>query len=199
MQKLRFREIQTLSHSYLAAAAAAAAKSLSCVRLCSTPIDSSPPGSPVPGIPGKNTGVGCHFLLQRMKVKSKSEVAHPMTVIPWPAAYQAPLFTGLSRQEYWSGLPLSSLGYLASRNQSHDVNQISLFLELKNLTLCLEGKQFPSTTPKSYTYIIVTLGKNNWNSPKKSHFSKRKIDPQSFGGGGMWWRRDDSWGPEASY
>ena len=26
--------------------------------------------------PGKNTGVGCHFLLQCMKVKSKSEVAH---------------------------------------------------------------------------------------------------------------------------
>ena len=26
--------------------------------------------------PGKNTGVGCHFLLQRMKVKSESEVAH---------------------------------------------------------------------------------------------------------------------------
>ena len=26
--------------------------------------------------PGKNTGVGCHFLLQNMKVKSESEVAH---------------------------------------------------------------------------------------------------------------------------
>ena len=25
--------------------------------------------------PGKNTGVGCHFLLQRMKVESESEVA----------------------------------------------------------------------------------------------------------------------------
>ena len=25
--------------------------------------------------PGKNTGVGCHFLLQRVKVKSESEVA----------------------------------------------------------------------------------------------------------------------------
>ena len=25
--------------------------------------------------PGRNTGVGCHFLLQRMKVKSESEVA----------------------------------------------------------------------------------------------------------------------------
>ena len=27
------------------------------------------------GSPGKNTGVGCHFLLQCMKVKSASEVA----------------------------------------------------------------------------------------------------------------------------
>ena len=56
--------------------AAAAAKSLqSCPTLCD-PIDSSPPGSPVPGnSPGKNTGVGCHFLLQCMKVKSQSEVA----------------------------------------------------------------------------------------------------------------------------
>ena len=54
------------------------AKSLqSCPTLCD-PIDGSPPGSPVPGIlpvPGKNTGVGCHFLLQCMKVKSENEVA----------------------------------------------------------------------------------------------------------------------------
>ena len=46
----------------------------SCPTLCD-PIDGSPPGSPIPGIPGKNTGVGCHFLLQCMKVKSESEVA----------------------------------------------------------------------------------------------------------------------------
>ena len=47
------------------AAAAAAAKSLqSCPTLCN-PIDSSPPGSPVPGIlQARYTGVGCHFLLQ---------------------------------------------------------------------------------------------------------------------------------------
>ena len=57
-------------------AAAAAAKSLqSCPTLCD-PIDGSPPGSPCPwDSPGKNTGVGCHFLLQCMKVKSESEVA----------------------------------------------------------------------------------------------------------------------------
>ena len=29
--------------------------------------------------PGKNTGVGCHFLLQCMKVKSESEVAQCLT------------------------------------------------------------------------------------------------------------------------
>ena len=124
--------------------------------------------------PGKNTGVGCHFLLQCMKVKSESEVAQsyptlsdPMdcsllgssvhgifqarvlkwgdTVFPasyckfplamhftygdvynsvllsqvilpspsptvtlWTATHQAPLSTGFSRQEYWSGLPFPS-------------------------------------------------------------------------------------------
>ena len=54
----------------------AAAKSLqSCPTLCD-PIDGSPLGSPYPwDSPGKNTGVGCHFLLQCMKVKSESEVA----------------------------------------------------------------------------------------------------------------------------
>ena len=57
-------------------AAAAAAKLLqSCPTLCD-PIDNSPSGSPRPwNSPGKNTGVGCHFLLQCMKVKSESEVA----------------------------------------------------------------------------------------------------------------------------
>ena len=41
--------------------------------------------------PGKNTGVGCHFLLQCMKVKSESEVAQscPTLETPWTAAYQA--------------------------------------------------------------------------------------------------------------
>ena len=58
---------------------AAAVKSLqSCPTLCD-PIDGSPPGSPIPGIlqARTDTGVGCHFLLQCIKVKSESEVAQP--------------------------------------------------------------------------------------------------------------------------
>ena len=60
--------------------------------------------------PGKNTGVGCHFLLQCMKVKSESEVAQSCLtlVTPWTAAHQAPPSTGFSRQKYWSGVPLPS-------------------------------------------------------------------------------------------
>ena len=60
--------------------------------------------------PGKNTGVGCHFLLQCMKVKSESEVVQscPTFATPWTAAYQAPLSMGFSRQEYWSRLPFPS-------------------------------------------------------------------------------------------
>ena len=54
---------------------ATTAKSLqSCPTLCD-PIDGSPPGSRPWNSPGNNTGVGCHFLLQCMKVESESEVA----------------------------------------------------------------------------------------------------------------------------
>ena len=34
--------------------------------------------------PGKNTGVGCHFLLQCMKVKSESEVAQLCLTLHYP-------------------------------------------------------------------------------------------------------------------
>ena len=61
--------------------------------------------------PGKNTGVGCHFLLQCMKVKSESEVAQSFPTLCNPMdciAYQPPPSMGFPRQEYWSGVPLPS-------------------------------------------------------------------------------------------
>ena len=89
----------------------AAAKSLqSCLTLCD-PIDGSPPGSPVRGIlQARKTGVGCHFLLQCMKVKSESEVAQSCPTLrdPTDCSPQAAPSMGFSRQEYWSGVPLPS-------------------------------------------------------------------------------------------
>ena len=40
--------------------------------------------------PGKNTGVGCHFLLQCMKVKSESEVAQSCLTLFDPMDYSLP-------------------------------------------------------------------------------------------------------------
>ena len=40
--------------------------------------------------PGKNTGVGCHFLLQCLKVKVKSLSHVRFLATPWTAAHQGP-------------------------------------------------------------------------------------------------------------
>ena len=40
--------------------------------------------------PGKNTGVGCHFLLQCMKVKSEREVAQSCPTLRDPMDYSPP-------------------------------------------------------------------------------------------------------------
>ena len=42
--------------------------------------------------PGKNTGVGCHFLLQCMKVKSESEVAQSCPTLSDPMDCSLPGF-----------------------------------------------------------------------------------------------------------
>ena len=95
-------------HSQLAAAAAAAAKSLQSCRTLCDPIDSSPPGSPVPGILQARTleWVAISFSnAWRWKVKVKSLSRVRLFATPWTAAYQAPPSMGFSRQEYWSGVP----------------------------------------------------------------------------------------------
>ena len=65
--------------------AAAAAKSLqSCPTLCD-PHRRQPTRLPCPrDSPGKNTGVGCHFLLQCMKVKSESRAAQSCWTLSGP-------------------------------------------------------------------------------------------------------------------
>ena len=60
--------------------------------------------------PGKNSGVGCHFLLQCMKVKSESEVTQlcPTLKDAMDCSPPGSSVHGFSRQEYWSGVPLPS-------------------------------------------------------------------------------------------
>ena len=87
------------------------AKSLqSCLTLCD-PIDSSPPGSPIPGTLQARTLEWVTIAFSnagRWKVKVKSLSHVWLLATPWTTAYQAPLSMGFSRQEYWSGVPLPS-------------------------------------------------------------------------------------------
>ena len=90
---------------------AAAAKSLQlCPTLCD-PIDSSPPGSPIPGILQSRIleWVAISFSnAWKWKVKVESLSRVRLLATPWTAAYQAPPSMGFSRQEYWSEVPLPS-------------------------------------------------------------------------------------------
>ena len=113
----------------LKVAATAAAKSLqSCPTLCD-PIDGSPLGSSVPGILQARTleWVAIYFSnAWKWKVKVKSLSRVRLLATPWTAAYQALPSMGISRQEYWSGVPLPSpsKGYvnvLNNRSAFHDV------------------------------------------------------------------------------
>ena len=90
------------------------------VRLCDH-IDSSPPGSPVPGILQARTleWVAISFSNAwqwKVKVKSLSHVR--LLATPWTAAHQALPSMGFSRQEYWSGVPLPSLMYTICATKS---------------------------------------------------------------------------------
>ena len=102
------------------AAAAAGAKLLqSCPTLCD-PRDSSPPGSPVPGILQARTleWVAITFSnAWKWKVIVKSLSHVQLLATPWTAAHQAPPSMRFSRQEYWSGVPLPSPSWAYSLSQ----------------------------------------------------------------------------------
>ena len=118
--------------------AAAAANSLqSCPTLCS-PIDGSPPGSPVPGILQARTleWVAIFFSSAwkwKVKVKSLSRVW--LFATPWTAAYQAPPPMGFSRQEYWSGVPLPSPWHCISPTKLLNFLTLSFFISDINIRM----------------------------------------------------------------
>ena len=133
---------------------AAAAKSLqSCLTL--RPHRRQPTRLPHPwDSPGKNTGVGYHFLLQCVKVKSLSRVR--LFETPWTAAYQAPLSMGFSRQEYWSGVLSPSPSFSPGR----PFNKLVVFncICKKNWFCSFQEKNFTLTSflqsLKSITAIL---------------------------------------------
>ena len=69
--------------------------------------------------PGKNTGVGCHFLLQCMKVKSESEVAQscPTLSDPMDCSHPGSSIHGIfqARVLEWGAIAFSALKHYFTR------------------------------------------------------------------------------------
>ena len=103
--------------------AAAAAKShQSCPTLCE-PITTAHQ-APVPGILQARTLEWAAISFSstwKWKVKVKSLRRVRLFETPWTVAHQAPPSMGFSRQEYWSGAPLSSPQGVLSRYQNSNV------------------------------------------------------------------------------
>ena len=81
------------------------------VRICATPWTAAYQAPPSMGFPGKSIGVGCHFLLQCMKVKREREVtqSYPTLCDPMDCSLPGSSIHGISRQENWSGVPIRLL------------------------------------------------------------------------------------------
>ena len=80
--------------------------------------------------PGKNTGVGCHFLLQCMKVKNESEVSHSCQFFAtlWTAACQASLS-------------------ITNSHSPHKPMSTELVIPSNHLIFCCPLLILPSTSP----------------------------------------------------
>ena len=122
----------------------------SCLTLCS-PIEGSPPGSPVPGIHQARTleWIAISFP-NGWKWKGKVKLLSCVRLLatPWTAAHQAPPSMGFSRQEYWSG---AAIAFSVKRAQSlvnnkHKIHVVSplfpsLFLSLSMYWVRVRGKE----------------------------------------------------------
>ena len=132
-----------------------AAKSLqSCPTLCD-PIDSSLPGSPVPGILQARIleWVAISFSSAwKWEVKMKSLSRVRLLATPWTAAHQAPPSMGFSRQEYWSGVPLPS----PESDITEQLNWMIFFLQI-SVRVFLPSNLGPSNVDQLWSKVAQRL------------------------------------------
>ena len=130
-----------------------------------------PTGLPRPwDSPGKNTGVGCHFLLQCMKVKSESEVAQLCLTLrnPMDCSLPGSSIHGIfqARVLEWGAIAFSELYTLTT------IRKIAFFfLSFPHFTVYFSSQI-------SLTSIFLILRAIFWvikQTPKASHFTLSQL------------------------
>ena len=107
--------------------------------------------------PGKNTGVGCHFLLQCMKVKSQSEVAQscPTLSDPMDCSLPGSFVHGIfqARVLEWGAIAFSEFKY----------SNIKISLSYNFL-----GSQGIKSSPTEWLHSEIQVGsRSSYFSPQK--------------------------------
>ena len=103
--------------------------------------------------PGKNTGVGCHFLLQCKKVKSESEVAQSCPILSDPMDCSLPgsSIHGIfqARALEWGAIAFSKSG----------TNQILIRVQLQMALIVVKGPgQHPWRSLEGIDHMLHLLG-----------------------------------------
>ena len=115
------------------------------VRLCATPQTAATRLPQRWDSPGKNTGVGCHFLLQCMKVKSESEVTQSCPTLCDPMDCRLP---GSSIHGIFEARVLEWGAIAFSRFSSADLKSVQYMLPMsfEETRTCCDLPSWPSTT-----------------------------------------------------
>ena len=119
--------------------------------------------------PGKNSGVGCHFLLQCMKVKSESEAAQscPTCSDPMDCSHQAPPSMRFS----WGAIAfsVSECAYTQmngrDRNTGMSLSWLDLILFFLEVILTCQYLIGESSWCVNYLSPVASLGKNYIRPP----------------------------------
>ena len=126
------------------------------------------------------------------KVKSESEVAQSLFVIPWTAAYQAPPSMGFSRQEYWSGVPSPSPMFIS---RHHQMTLFSLVLRPKHfLWLPLLGNfETGSVSKQLFTSLMIQHLSVIKSATTGISLAVQWLRLNAFNGGGREYRGVGGW------
>ena len=118
--------------------------------------------------PGKNTGVGCHFLLQWMKVKSQSEVAQscPTPSDPMDCSLPGSSVHGIfqARVLEWGAIAFSNI--IIAKHKSRNVVNTRKIEKINNFITDIH--QFLSLF--GYVDVSLSFRNMNWLDQTKAEF-----------------------------